>query len=296
MTTVSVGYLAVLPGFDYLAPTSVKEACSMLEQHRGEVKVMAGGTDLLVSMKKREIRPKYVLSINKIPNMAYIAYTPENGMKIGARTALQVVADDPVVREKFGMLAAGCNKVGTPQVRNMGSIGGNICNGGPSQDSIPALLVLDARLKLVGLDGERIVPIETFFVSPFKTILADTEILTEIQIPPLKPETSGCYRWVTKISEEDETLSGVAVLLTLEPSSKICKEVKIGLTSIAPTPIRARMSEELLCGKEINESLINEVADAVAQEIRPRSRADYRRRMTRWLVKEAFNEALASIR
>jgi len=295
-TEASLGYLSILPRFEYLTPNTIEQACSLLAQYKGNVKVLAGGTDLLVSMKRRGISPRYLVSIKDIPRLDYIEYGPQEGLKIGARATLQSVADSPAVRDRFGLLATACCKVGSLQVRNMGTIGGNICNGGPSQDTIPSLLVLDARLKLVSLNGERIVPVDTFFVSPFQTVLGEAELLTEIQIPPLPQRTAGCYQWLTKITAKGETLVGVAALVTADPSGELCQEIKIGLCSVAPTPIRARRTEEILRGKKIDDSLIEQAARVAADETRPRSRADYRRRMVSLLVKRAIGEAWKSIK
>ena len=293
---VSTGYLLILPRFDYLAPSTVNQACSLLDQYKGKARVLAGGTDLLLSMRKGEVSPPYLVSIKAIPDLDYIRYNPEEGLRIGAGTTLQSVADSPIVTDKFGLLATACRKVGTPQVRNMGTIGGNICNGGPSQDTIPSLLALDAKLKLVNLHGERIMPVDAFFVSPFKTALAEAELLTEIQIPCPPPRSAGGYYWLTKIAAKDETLVGVAVLVTSDSAVELCKEIRIGLCSVAPTPIRVRQAEELLRGKVIDDRLVEQAAQIAVEETRPRSRADYRRRITSLLVKQAISEAWQSIK
>ena len=296
MSTSNLGYLLTLPRFNYLAPKTIDEACSLLDKYGGAARVIAGGTDLLVSMKKREISPQYIINIKAIPELDYIHYSHEDGLKIGALATLQSVASSSIVKDKFGLLATACKKVGTPQVRNMGTIGGNICNGGPSQDTVPSLLVLEAKLKLVSLQGERVVPVDSFFISPFQTALNQAELLTEIQIPTPPPRSNGCYQWLTKITAVDETLVGVAVLVTSDSAGGLCKDIRIGLCSVAPVPIRARQAEELLRGKKIEADLIEQVAQVAADETRPRSRANYRRRMTSLLVKRAINEAWQSIR
>ena len=292
----NLGYLSILPRFEYLAPGTIEQACSLLVQHRGNVKVLAGGTDLLVSMKNRKVCPRYVVSIKDIPHLDCIEHSPQDSLKIGVRTTLQAIADNAIVRDRFGLLATACSKVGSLQVRNMGTIGGNICNGGPSQDTIPSLLVLDARLKLVSNEGERIVPINTFFTGPFQTILGEAELLTEIQIPALPSKTAGCYHWLTKITTKGETLVGVAVLVTADPSGELCQEIRIGLGSVAPTPIRAKEAEGLVRGKKIDDGLIEQAARVATGETSPRSRAEYRRRMTSLLVRRAISEAWGNIK
>jgi len=229
----------------------------------------------------------------------YIEYSDTDGLKIGALTTLQSVAKyitcSPMLQDRFGLLASACNKVGTPQIRNMGTLGGNVCQGGPSQDTPPSLLVLDAKLKLVSLDGERIVPIDEFFVAPFKTALAEDEILTEIQIPTPPSRSAGCYQWRTKLSTADETLVGVAVLLTLD-ASDVCKYIKIALTSVAPSPFRAKRAEQILQGKKVDDDMVKMAAHIAAEETRPRSRADYRIRLSEVLVKRTINEVWQRIK
>ena len=296
MATSNLGYLLTLPRFNYLAPKTVDEACSLLDKYQGAAKVMAGGTDLLVSMKKREISPQYIINIKAIPGLDNIHYSQEDGLTIGALATLHSIANSPIIKEKFVPLATAGRKVGTPQVRNMATIGGNICNGGPSQDTIPSLLILEAELKLISPQGVRVVPVDKFFTAPFQTVLNQAELLTEIQIPTPPPGSSGCYQWLTKITASDETLVGVAVLITLDSAGGLCKDIRIGLCSVAPTPIRARQAEELLRGKKIEDELVEKVAQVAADETRPRSRANYRRRMTSALVRRAINEAWQSIR
>jgi CO/xanthine dehydrogenase FAD-binding subunit len=281
-------YWLRLPRFDYLSPRTVGEACRLLAEYEGRAKIMAGGTDLLVSMKQQKITPGYIINIKGIPELDYISYSQEHGLRIGALATLQSVAASPVIRERFGLLGTAVNKIGTPQVRNMGTIGGNISNGGPSQDSLPGLLVLDARLKVVNLERERIVPIDEFFIGPFQTALGPKELLTEIQIPAPPPGSAGCYQWLSKLNEVDETLVGVAVLLMTDAAGDVCRDIKIGLGSVAPTPLRAVRAEEALQGRKIESEAIALAARAAAEATSPRSRAEYRRQMTSVLVERAL--------
>jgi CO/xanthine dehydrogenase FAD-binding subunit len=296
MTTLQQNYLLRLPRFDYLDPKTVNEACLLLSKYGDKAKVMAGGTDLLVSMKQKKMIPSYVVNIKGIPNLDYIHYRQEEGLKIGALATLHSIAASPVIGEKFGLLQTACNKIGTPQVRNMGTIGGNICNGGPSQDSIPSLLVLDAKLKVVSLQHERIVPIDEFFISPFVTALDQTGLLTEIQIPTPPPRSAACYQWLNKLNEVDETLVGVAILMTADSTGNVCRDLKIGLCSVAPTPIRAIRAEQILKGKNIGNKIIELAAKVAVDETNPRSRAHYRRQMTSVLVERAIIDVWQKIK
>ena len=285
----------LLKPFEYLEPKTVEETVKFLSEYGDRAKVLAGGTDLLISMKKRKVSPHYIVCIKGIPDLDYIRYSQEGGLRIGALASHRAIADSPIIRDKFELLATACGKVGTPQVRNMGTIGGNICQGGPSQDTIPSLLVLDAGLKLVGPNGERIVPINGFFIGPFKTALNQAELLTEVQIPTPPPGSAGCYKWLTKVVTIDETLVGVAVLMSLDSTDGICRDIKIALCSVAPTPFRAIQAEEVLRGNKVNGTLIEQAAQIAAEETKPRSRADYRRRMTRLLARDTITETWQKI-
>jgi carbon-monoxide dehydrogenase medium subunit len=296
MTISQQNYLLMLPRFAYLAPKTIKEACLLLFKYGGTAKIIAGGTDLLVSMKQKKITPAYIVNIKGIPKLDYIHYSQERGLRIGALATHQSIATSAIIGDKFGLLQTACNKIGTPQVRNMGTIGGNICNGGPSQDSIPALLVLGARLKVVSLQRERIVPIDDFFIGPFQTALDHTELLAEIQIPTPPPGSAACYRWINKLSEVDETLVGVAVLMTADSTGNICQNIKIGLCSVAPTPIRATRAEQTLQGQKIESKTIELAARVAAEEISPRSRAQYRRQMTSVVVQQAIIDTWQKIK
>lgn len=281
--------------FEYFEPMSVQEAIQIMSTYGTRIKVLAGGTDLLVSMKRREMTPKYLICIKNLSELNYIKFDSESGLRIGALASHADIANSEVIRQKFELLAVSCNKVGTPQVRNMGTIGGNICQAGPSQDSIPSLLALDARLKLKGSQGERIIPVNEFFIAPFQTALHETELLTEILISPPLPNSAGCYKWVTKRSIADETLVGVAAYIVTDFNKSVCRDIRIGLGSVAPVPFRARHAEEILRGKIITNHLLEQVALTAAEETNPRSRADYRKNMTKVLLRRTIDEILQKI-
>lgn len=279
-----------LPKFEYLAPTILKKAISLLEEHGEEAKVLAGGTDLLVSMKKRALKPRYVVDIKGIPDLDYIRYEEGVGLRIGALATLQAVVKSPLTRDVFDLVAQGALAMHIIQVRNRGTVAGNLCNASPSADMAPALLALGARVKLEGPKGERMVALEDFFVGPFATVLGRGELLTEIQVPTPPPKSRGSYQWLPKITTADETLVGAAVLLTRDGDG-VCREVRIALGSVAPTPIRAKKAEDALRGNRIEESLLREVGSIAASETCPRSRADYRCEMTKVFVQRALRQA-----
>ena len=286
MSTSNVAYRLLKP-FEYHEPTSASEAVALLFKYGGSAVVIAGGTDLLISMKKRQINPAHLISIAKIPELDFIERTSDGGFRIGPLATHAALAKSPLIREHLPMLATACNKVGTPQVRNMGTIGGNLCKAGPSQDTPPVLVALDSELRLLGPQGERVVPLNSFCTGPFCTIIRPDELVTEIMVPSLPPLSAGCYNFSTKVTVEDETLAGAAVVLVCKDENT-CLDLRIGLSSVSPVPIRARMAEEILRGQPIEAKRIDDVARTAAMEAEPRSRAQYRRHMISVLVRDAI--------
>jgi carbon-monoxide dehydrogenase medium subunit len=156
-------------------------------------------------------------------------------------------------------------------------------------------MVLEARLKLASVKGWREVPLAAFFTGPFRTVMEADELLAEIIIPPLPPQTGGSYQWLTKITAVDETLVGVAALVVMDGKEGVVKDARIALCSVAPTPMRAEQAEEVLRGKEVDQGVIEAAAAVVVNETRPRSRADYRKRMSAVLTERAIKEAIAGV-
>ena len=285
-----------IPKFEYFCPSSVEEGCSLLYKHKTEAKLLAGGTDLFVKMKKKEILPKVVISLKGIQKLDRIEWDDREGLKIGPLVTHEALVNHPIVREKFDFLHEACFKIGTRQVRNMGTLVGNLCNASPSSDASASLLVLETKLKIVHLYGERTIPLEEFFIGPFQTALDPQEIVTEVQIRKPAPNSAGSYQYLHKASSVGETLVGAAVLLTMDQKDSSCQEVRIGLSSVAPTPIRAKAAERTLKGKKMNAKVIREVAQVASDETQPRSRPWYRREMAKVLVERAILQAMEKIR
>lgn len=279
----------LLRPFEFHEPTSVEKAVALLSTYGDEARVLAGGTDLVVSMKKRELEPEHVIAISQLAELDFMELEADGSLRVGPLVTHAAIARSPIVREHFPMFATACNEVGTPQIRNMGTIGGNVCKAGPSQDTPPVLVALEAELTLVGPLGGRIIPLDQFCTGPFCTVLFADELLTQIRIPPIPPGGAGCYKWCTKITATDETLVGAAVVLVVD-QDHVCRDVKIALSSVAPIATRVRGAESILRGKRLTSALIEEAAQMAALEARPRSRAEYRRRMVRVLVGDAVTE------
>ena len=286
-----------LPEFEYVAPKDLNEVCSLLQRHGARAKVMAGGTDLLMYMKQRLLTPRYVIGLKNVPDLDRVSYKEGQELKLGPLVTHQSIVDNPVIRESFGALWTACSKVGTPNIRNMGTIGGNVCNAAPSADSAPPLIAYNAVVKVMGVAGERSLPLEAFFVGPGKTALETGEMLVEIDVPCLLPHSGLVYVKLPARSAVDIAAVSVAACITLDAKNDTCRDVRIVLGAVAPTPIRARRAEETMRGEKITDPIIQKAAQIASDESRPisdvRSSATYRTEMVNVLTKQAIRQALA---
>jgi carbon-monoxide dehydrogenase medium subunit len=285
-----------LPKFNYLAPATLDEALSLLAQYKSKARVIAGGTDLVPKLKRREVKaPEYVIDLKGIPGLDKIRQDI-GGLTIGALVTIGVVESSPLIQQKFAILAQAAQSMASPQVRNRGTIAGNICNAVPSADSAPALLTLGARLKLISRKGERTINIEDFFTGPNRTALTDEEILLEIKIPDMPPKSKGVYLKLSPRRAMDLAIVGAAVVVV--PEDGICKDIRIALGAVAPTPLRTMKAETVLKGQKFNDNLIEKAAKTAAAEASPiddhRASAEYRRDMIEVLVKRAIKQAIGS--
>ncbi len=299
MNTTSLCYQWRHPKFDYLEAKTTEAACSLLSQYKDRAKLIAGGTDLLVSMRRRKVTPLYVININVIPDLNYINYDGD-GLRIGALATLNSIESSPIVRDRFPIIADSAHKIGTPQVRNLGTIGGNICNAAPSADMAPSLVGLGSKAKLKGPKGERVVALEEFFTGPGETVLQTGEMLIEIQVPNTLPHTQGVYLKLPARTAIDLAVVGVAVILTLDSEGANIVAAKITLGAVAPTPLRAHQAESIIRGKAIEDRLIAKAAEVAADEAKPisdvRGSASYRKEMVKVLTNQAIRQAVASAR
>ncbi len=283
-----------LPEFEYLKPATLAEAGGVLKKQSGKARIIAGGTDLLVEMKNRSIQPQVLVDIKSLPGLSHIEWGQKEGLKIGALATINEIVISPVIREQFGILSQAAQTIGSMQVRNRGTIGGNLCNASPSSDTAPALLALGARVKIAGGTGERVIPLEEFFMGPGQTVLQPGEILTEILLPPPVPHTAGAYLKLGIRKAMEIALVNVGVVVSLDKRGGICREVKIALGAVAPTPIRSKKAEAALRGKPLVDEWITQAAQRASEEARPisdlRGSAEYRREMVRVLVQRAIDE------
>jgi len=279
----------------YFKPTGVAEAIQLLEQHSEDGWFLAGGTDLLV---EKDVQVEVLIDITGL-GLNYIK-SDDQGVKIGAATTFAEIAVSPVLQKgPYNILAQAAQQMGTPQVRNMATIGGNICHAVPSADSAPALLALDAILKATSKAGERSLNITEFFLNVRKDALRKDELLTEIQLPMFPDHTGAAFIKKGRVAVVDLAVVNTAVRLIIDDSNT-CHGVRIVLGAVAPVPLRAVKAEEMLEGKEPQGELLEKAAIQAAEEIKPisdvRSSAEYRKTLSRVIVERALVEAVAQAR
>jgi carbon-monoxide dehydrogenase medium subunit len=284
-----------MKAFDYFCPKNLEETSELLIKYGKEAKLMAGGTDLLVRMKDEEVSPRYVIDLKRIHDLNNIEYDGDH-VKIGALTTIHEVEISPLIRKDFEILAEAASVLGSFQIRNKGTIGGNLCNASPSADLASPLIALDGRVKIFGKNGDRVEKLENFFVGPGITILNSDEILIEIQISVPPPNTFGTYLKFSPRRAMDLAVVGVAMLITLNPSNSVCTKARIVLGAVAPTPLRAKKAERILEGNQIEKNLINQVANLATEESSPisdiRGSAWYRKEIIEVLVRRSIIQAL----
>ena len=288
-------FIKRLPKFEYHAPMSLSEALDLLVKYDGKAKVFAGGTDLLVSMKKREILPEHLISLKGIAELKGIHYDQKEGMKIGALTTLGEIEHSTVVKNKFSVLWDAVYVMASPQIRSLGTIGGNLCSAAPSADTAPPLMVLDASVEIIGSNGERKVSVENFFKGPGESVLKPDEILTRIDIPNPLGKSNGAYLKLMRRAAMDLAQVGVAVCLSFDPEKRICRRARIALGAVGSTPIRVPKAEQILLNREVDETVGKEAGKMASKEASPRSsfRAskEYRKEMIEVLTKRAVMAA-----
>lgn len=292
-------FIRRLPKFEHHAPATVAEALDLLARLGSQVRVFAGGTDLFPAMKKREQTPEHLISLKGIAGLKGIS-VDEEWIRIGALVTLGEIERSQLVRQHLPMLWQAVQVMASPQIRTLGTIGGNICSAVPSADTAPPLIALQASVKMLGVGSERSVPVEDFFTGPKESVLRAGEILVEILIPRPPARSGGVYLKLMRRNAMELALVGVAAYLRLDESLEICEAARIALGAVAPTPIRAPEAEAILVHREINETRAVEAAQAAAKICRPRSGSirasvEYRRSMVEVLTRRAILQALQNV-
>lgn len=283
--------------FDVFEPRTLREACSLLSEHKDKAKVIAGGQNLLVLLRQRRIRPRFLINIKQLSDMEYIV-DEKGSVKIGALTTHRIVEASKLIEKRFPILTELEQRLGCVQTRNWGTIGGNLCQASPANDPPPALIAIGARVKAISVRGERVISLEEFFVDYQKTALEIDEILAEIELPE-PPFNSGAAYYKEAVRFGDPPIGSVAAMVEVDEQERV-EEARIVMQAVGVIPLRAKQAEGAMMGRKITEKLLQEVAELASREARPISdvygSADYKREMVKLITKHVVKEALRRAR
>ena len=321
--------------FEYVKPTTVADAVRELGRSWADAKILAGGIDLLGELKEGIIAPQRIVNIKGISGLRYIRFSEKEGLRLGALATLEEIETHQVIRQRYTALAEAAHSVGTPQIRNVGTIGGNLCQrprcwyyrdehtkclkkggpicfayngenkyhailgGGPCyivhpSDCAPALIAFRASVTVASPRGQRTVPLEEFFILPSRrldheTILEPDEIVTEIRVPTPAPNTRSTYLKFKERDSHDFAIVGAAVVMRLK--GKVCEDVRIVLSGVAPIPWRSPEAEAVLKGKAITPELAEQAGKAAVAKAQPLAQNAYKVPLTQAIVKQAILRA-----
>ncbi|EYS97728.1 4-hydroxybenzoyl-CoA reductase [Cupriavidus sp. SK-4] len=278
--------------FAFLEPATVAEASQMLAELGDSCRILAGGTALMLGMRQRMLTPGHLVSLGRLDALRGITFDAREGLRIGALTLHAEVARSPLVQARYPMLASMASRVANPQVRNQGTIGGNLCYADPATDPPGCLMALGARIVVSGRGGEREIDIEDFLVDYYVTALAPDEIVTQIRLPAPGAGADGRYARFLRTAAEHRPLASVALAVRREGA--FCVEARLAVGASTPIPARLRRAEALLAGKAVTAELAEETAAIVAADINAvsdmRGSESYRREMVRVVARRTIAE------
>ena len=286
----------ILLQFELIEPDSVIKACDFL-QHNDKARIIAGGTDLLVNLKKKTIISDLLVSLDKISGLNNISFPDRSILSLGPLLTIADIAESPLIKAHFPVLSQAAGKLGSPQVRNRATIGGNICTARPAGDTIGPLIAYGATAQITGAIGVRTQPFATLFQGPGQTSIGRGEILTAIMIKRPVGNIRGNYIKYTIRKAMEIALISITTLVSLENS--VCSSAKIILGAVAPTFIRCPAAEDFLVGKKITDDIADRAGKLAINACSPisdvRASADYRRKLVKILVKRSLLEAISSV-
>ena len=287
--------------FDYFEPFTIEEARETLRRGKGQYKVLAGGTDVILQLRRRVKQYKGLVNIKRLPDIGVWSAEPNKGLRIGAATLMRELETSSAVAATFPSLLDALRVIGSVQLRNIATIGGNLCNASPAADTAPALLVLGATATFLDNGSNpRTVPVENFFSGPGKSVLGLAGLLLRVEVPEPKEMTGDSFERLTPRSAMDIAIVSAASRVTLDRSSGRIEDVAIALGAVAPTPVRALKAEEILRGHEPKPELLVKAAQIAMGECRPiddiRGTAAYRKAMVSVLVRRTLERAVERAR
>jgi len=285
--------------FEYRTPKNLKEVHASLREFGTDAKLISGGTALVIMMKQRLVRPSCLVSLRSVRGLNGIE-VKDGGLSIGGLATHREVETSSLVRRRLPVLSETYHHVATIRVRNTASVGGGLAHADPNQDPPPTLIALGATVKATSANGSRVIPLDEFFTDYYETVLNPDEIITEVFVPKLPPNSGSAYlKFLPRTADDYATVSAAAVL-TLDKSKKTISDVRIALGSVGTTPIRAKDAEALLRGQPVKPEAFREAAEKAKEAVDPvtdfRGSAGYKKEMAGVFVRRALEKALASIR
>jgi CO/xanthine dehydrogenase FAD-binding subunit len=275
---------------NYEVPTTVAQAVTMLKRHGEKARPLCGGTDLLIQMRAGVRRPEFIVDLKHIKELRQIKFDARKGVRLGAAVPCIEVYESEVMRKYYPGLTEAAHLIGSLQIQNRASVGGNLCNGSPAADTTPALIALGARARIAGGHTAHEVPVEDFVTSPGRTVLKPGEILVELVIPAPKPHSSDSYLRFIPRNEMDIAVVGVGTSITL--AGDVVKAARIALGAVGPTPIFAAKASESLIGKTLDDAAIEAAAQLAIEAATPiddmRGTAEFRRHVTGVLTRRTI--------
>jgi xanthine dehydrogenase iron-sulfur cluster and FAD-binding subunit A len=275
--------------FDYWEPATLQEAVALLREHGTRARPLAGGTFLLIQMKMEKVSPpEHLVNVQKLPGLTGVALEGD-GAHLGPCTTIYALRQAPLIQSDYAALAEACAAFGSTQIQVMGTVGGNLCNGSPASDTVPALMVFDAQLTLTGPNGKRIVPVEEFLVGPGETALRQGELLTSIMLPRPQRGRGSAFVKISRVAADLAKASAAAAIVRDGDQIVDCR---LAFGSVAPTVMRARRAEETLTGQTFSPELALEAGEVASREVSPiddvRSTAWYRREVVKVVTHDAL--------
>jgi carbon-monoxide dehydrogenase medium subunit len=285
--------------FEFHNPGSLSEAFALLETYGEDARVMAGGTALVIQMKQRLSQPEHVINLRRIPGLDAIADTGDGSgaVRVGALCTQQQLATSPLMSERIPLVTETYQRVATPRIRCMATVGGGLVHGDPSQDPPPALIVLGASVTLTSANGERTIPMQDLLIDYYETDVQPGEILTSLVVPPAPTGSGAAYIKFLPRTADDYATVAVAAVVTPGPANT-CQDVRLALGSVGMTAIHATQAEDLLRGQPLTEENIRACAASVKDLVDPlddyRGSAEYKRDMSEVMTRRAIQQALAA--
>lgn len=289
----------LLPKFDFLRPYSIVETCEILDEFGDSAKLIAGGTDVLVNLKRKVIKPSLLVGIDRVDELDGVSST-KSEVKVGSLVTATTLSENRTLNRNYSVLARAAAGLGSPPVRNRATVGGNLVTARPAADLIPPLMVLDAKLHTISSAGTRVLPVDRFVVGPGETKIKPNELMTHVSVPRNDPGTGAVYIKFGARHSCEISIVSVAAFVALTPAGRRIKEAKIALGAVAPKPIRCPRAEQLLAGASPGETAFAEAGQAAARASRPisdhRGSARYRRQMVDVLTRRALTAACNAAR